>query len=43
MRSNKLLRCHHSTCVLHNGFLYGFDYNTNNDAALLKCVDLAHG
>jgi|GEM_PF-191773 len=40
VKANKLMRNHHSTCVLHDGHLYGFDVNTNNNSAILKCVDL---
>src|SRR5207237_9441568 len=36
-RSNKVMRNHHSTCVLSNGYLYGFDDSR------LKCVDFANG
>jgi outer membrane protein assembly factor BamB len=35
-KSNKLMRNHHSSCVLVDGFLYGFDCGPE----LLKCVDL---
>jgi outer membrane protein assembly factor BamB len=37
VRRNRLMRNHHSTCVLHGDYLYGFD----ND--ILKCVDLRRG
>src|SRR5205085_10227517 len=37
VRRNKLMRNHHSTCVLHDGYLYGFDDST------LNCVDLRRG
>jgi outer membrane protein assembly factor BamB len=40
VKANKLMRNHHSTCVLHQGHLYGYDVNTNNNTAALKCVDL---
>lgn len=43
VKANKLMRNHISTCILHDGFLYGFDVNTNNNAAFLKCVDLRRG
>jgi outer membrane protein assembly factor BamB len=36
-KRNKLMRNHHSTCVLADGYLYGFD------DSLLKCVDLRKG
>jgi outer membrane protein assembly factor BamB len=36
-KTNKLMRNHHASCVLHHGYLYGFD----ND--FLKCVDLRTG
>jgi outer membrane protein assembly factor BamB len=37
VKRNKLMRNHHSTCVLHGDYLYGFDDGT------LKCVDLRRG
>jgi outer membrane protein assembly factor BamB len=37
VKRNKLMRNHHSSCVLHDGYLYGFDDST------LKCVDLRRG
>jgi outer membrane protein assembly factor BamB len=36
VKHNKLMRNHHSSCVLHDGFLYGFDVGLG----VLKCVDL---
>jgi outer membrane protein assembly factor BamB len=36
-RKNRVMRNHHSTCVHHDGFLYGFDDNE------LRCVDLRKG
>lgn len=36
-KNNKLMRNHHSTCVLRDGCLYGFDKD------YLKCVDLRTG
>jgi outer membrane protein assembly factor BamB len=36
-RPNKLMRNHHSSCVLKDGFLFGFD---NSE---LRCVDLREG
>jgi outer membrane protein assembly factor BamB len=36
-RKNRVMRNHYSTCVIHAGFLYGFDKDT------LKCVDLRKG
>jgi outer membrane protein assembly factor BamB len=36
-KNNKLMRNHHSTCVLRDGVLYGFDKD------FLKCVDLRTG
>jgi outer membrane protein assembly factor BamB len=36
-RANKVMRNHHSTCVLVNGYLYGFDDSR------LACVDVAKG
>jgi outer membrane protein assembly factor BamB len=36
-KNNKLMRNHHSTCVLRDGFLFGFDKD------FLKCVDLRTG
>ncbi|MCS6975833.1 MAG: PQQ-binding-like beta-propeller repeat protein [Gemmatales bacterium] len=43
VRANKLMRNHHSTCVLVDGYLYGFDVNTNNNTAFLRCVDFRRG
>jgi outer membrane protein assembly factor BamB len=37
VKRNKLMRNHHSTCILHDDYLYGFDDGT------LKCVDLRRG
>jgi len=37
VKRNKLMRNHHSTCILHGDYLYGFDDN------ILKCVDLRGG
>jgi outer membrane protein assembly factor BamB len=37
VKRNKLMRNHHSSSVLHEGHLYGFDDGT------LKCVDLRRG
>jgi outer membrane protein assembly factor BamB len=37
VKRNKLMRNHHSTCVLHDDHLYGFDQG------ILKCVDLRRG
>ncbi|HLW66299.1 MAG TPA: PQQ-binding-like beta-propeller repeat protein, partial [Gemmataceae bacterium] len=39
IRRNKLMRCHHSTCVLHDGHLYGFDTGRGD----LKCIDMKTG
>jgi len=38
---NKLLRCHFSSCVLIDGFLYGIDGNAGSGT--LRCVDLEKG
>jgi outer membrane protein assembly factor BamB len=37
VKRNKLMRNHHASSVLHEGYLYGFD------DAILKCVDLRRG
>jgi outer membrane protein assembly factor BamB len=37
VKRNKLMRNHHSTSVLHDDYLYGFD------DGILKCVDLRRG
>lgn len=37
---SRAMRNHHSSCVLHNGKLYGFD---GNGPAVLKCLDPATG
>ena len=42
IRRNKLMRCHHSTCVLHDGHLYGFDIASNGRGEL-KCIDMKTG
>lgn len=39
VRRNRLMRNHHSSCVLHDGHLYGFD----SPPGVLKCVDLRTG
>jgi outer membrane protein assembly factor BamB len=36
IKRNKLMRNHHSTCVLHDGYLYGCDSGNGQ----LKCVNL---
>lgn len=36
---NKLMRNYYSSCVFHDGFLYGFDVGPGN----LKCIDLRTG
>lgn len=36
IKRNKLMRNHHASCILHQGFLYGFD----DLGGLLRCVDL---
>jgi outer membrane protein assembly factor BamB len=43
VKSNKLMRSFHSTCILHEGHLYGFDVITNNNSAKLKCIDFRTG
>jgi outer membrane protein assembly factor BamB len=40
---NKNMRNHFNSCVLLNGFLYGFDGDAGNSATALKCVELATG
>jgi outer membrane protein assembly factor BamB len=40
VKHRKLMRNHHMTCVLHDGFLYGDDDNGRNS---LKCVDIRTG
>jgi outer membrane protein assembly factor BamB len=37
VKRNKLMRNHHSSCVLYRGYLYGFDDN------IFKCVDIRTG
>jgi outer membrane protein assembly factor BamB len=39
VRRNKLMRNHHSTCVLKDGYVYGFD----SGPGVLRCVDLRKG
>jgi outer membrane protein assembly factor BamB len=39
VKPNKVMRCQTSTCVLFNGFLYGFDVGPG----LLKCIDIRTG
>ncbi|HMP03481.1 MAG TPA: PQQ-binding-like beta-propeller repeat protein [Gemmatales bacterium] len=39
VQRNRLMRNHHSSCVLVDGFLYGFDCGPN----LLTCIDLRKG
>jgi outer membrane protein assembly factor BamB len=39
IRRNKLMRCRYSTCVLHEGHLYGFDLGRGD----LKCIDMKTG
>ncbi len=39
VRRNKIMRNHHSTCVLHEGHLYGFDSSGLDLNAFLKCLD----
>jgi outer membrane protein assembly factor BamB len=39
VHKNRLMRNHHSSCVLVDGYLYGFDCGPN----LLTCVDLRRG
>lgn len=41
VKSNKLMRNHHSTCVLHEGYLYGSDDMVGS--SVFKCVDLRSG
>jgi outer membrane protein assembly factor BamB len=36
VKRNKLMRNHHASCVLHQGFLYGFD----SLEGIFKCIDL---
>jgi hypothetical protein len=40
VRRDKLMRNHFSTCVLHDGCLYGFDVSGHGSVGRLKCVDL---
>jgi outer membrane protein assembly factor BamB len=40
VRKDKLMRNQFSTCVLHDGHLYGFDVSGHGGTGLLKCVDL---
>jgi outer membrane protein assembly factor BamB len=40
VRRNKLMRNQFSTCVLSNGYLYGFDVSGHGSTGFLKCVDL---
>jgi outer membrane protein assembly factor BamB len=42
IRRNKLMRCHHSTCVLYDSHLYGFDI-ANTVRGALKCIDMKTG
>src|SRR5207237_9409295 len=37
VRSNRVMKNHHSTCVYRDGFLYGFDDTQ------LKCIDFRKG
>jgi outer membrane protein assembly factor BamB len=39
VKRNKLMRNHHMTCILHDGFLYGCDSGNGE----LKCIDLRRG
>jgi outer membrane protein assembly factor BamB len=39
VRHNKLMRNHHSTCVLKDGYVYGFD----SGPGVLRCLDLRNG
>lgn len=38
IRRDKLMRNHFSSCVLHEGYLYGFD--VSGTVGMLKCMDL---
>jgi outer membrane protein assembly factor BamB len=42
IKRNKLMRNHQSTCVLRDGFLYGFD-SRGAERVDLRCVDLRTG
>jgi outer membrane protein assembly factor BamB len=39
IRRNKVMRCHHSTCVQYEDHLYGFDSGRGD----LKCIDMKTG
>src|SRR5262249_47968666 len=40
VKRNKLMRNHFASCVLVNGYLYGFDTTGYGGTALFKCIDL---
>jgi outer membrane protein assembly factor BamB len=42
VKRNKLMRNHHSTCVLHKGLLFGCDTQDNTHIRL-RCLDLVTG
>jgi hypothetical protein len=40
VRHDGLMRNHFSTCVLHQGYLYGFDVTGHGGPGFLKCIDI---
>jgi outer membrane protein assembly factor BamB len=44
LKRNKLMRNHQSTCVLHRGFLFGFDSRGSDErGVVLRCFDVRTG
>jgi len=43
VRRRKLMRNHHASCVLHRGYLFGFDVSGFGGVGILKCIEMATG